>query len=145
MKRGTTINAMVAEMATALGSSPRYPGTLRQDTRDRAAADQTIAIPSVKAHSRKIRDRWSGKRKDRIGTYKGRGLKDMGVKIGLNSITEMKVRTLAVSTLPANIAILTTTTITIPAGGTITMSNLWKQHSAAREQASSRTRYLRLR
>lgn len=144
MKRGTTINAMVAEMATALGSSPRYPGTLRQDTRDRAAADQTIAIPSVKAHSRKIRDRWSGKRKDRIGTYKGRGLKDTGVKIGLNSITEMKVRTLAVSTLLANMAILTTT-ITIPAGGTITMSNLWKQHSAAREQASPRIQYLRLR
>lgn len=72
MKRGALINATVAEMAAALASSPQYPGILRQDRRDQAAGDQIIAMPSVKAHSRRIRDRWSGKRKDRTGTYKGR-------------------------------------------------------------------------
>ena len=145
MKRGTIINAMVAEMAAAPESSPPCPGILRQDRRDQAAADRIIAVPSVKAHSRKILDSWSGTRKDRTGTCKGRGLKDTGARIGVNNITEMKVPTLAVFTQLANMAIPTTTTTTItPAGGTITMFNLWKQHSAAPGQASPRTQYLRL-
>lgn len=143
IKPGTIINAMVAEQAAAPELSPQYPGIPRQDRRDQAAADQIIAMHSVKAHSRKIHDSWSGKRKDRIGTYKGRELKDTGAKIGLHSITGLKVRTRAVSTLLANTAILTTT-ITTPAGGTITTSNQWKQHSAAPEQASPKTQYLRL-
>ena len=57
MKRGTTINAMVAPMAAPLGSSLQYPGILRPDRRDQAAADQIIAIPIVKSHNRKIHDR----------------------------------------------------------------------------------------
>ena len=142
MKRGVTINEMVAETAAALGSSPQYLGILRQDRRDQAAADQTIAILSVKAHIHKIRDRRSGKRKNRTGTYRGRELKDTGVKIEFNSMTGMKMRTLAASTPLANMARHNTTTIR--AGGMITTSNLWKQHSAAPEQASPGTQYLRL-
>ena len=136
-KRGALINAMAAEMAAALASSPKYPGILRQDRKDQAAGDQIIAMPNVKAHRRRIRDRWSGKRKDRTGTYKGRESKDTAVKIGLHSTTGTKVPTLAVSTPLANMAMLITTTIatTTPAEGTITMSNLWKQPLAAPEQA----------
>ncbi len=143
MKHGATINATVAEMAVALGLSPQYLGILRQGRRDQVAADRTIAITSVKAHIRKIRDSWNGKRKDRIGTYRGRGLKDTGVKLGVHSITGMKVRTLAASTPLANM-VTPTITITTRAGGTITTSNLWKQPSAVPEQVLPRTQYLRL-
>ena len=147
MKCGTTINAVAVGLAATLGSSPQYPGILRQDRRDQAVAGPIIAIPSVKAHSRKIRGRWSGKRKDRTETYRGRELKDTEVRIGLHSITGMRVRTLAACTLLANTAMLTTTTTTITttirAGGTIMTSSLWKQLSAAPEQASSRTQFLR--
>lgn len=142
-KRGVTINATVAGMAVVLELSPRYPGILRRDRRDQAAVDRITAMPNVKARRRKIRDKWSGKKKDRIETYKGRGLKDTAVKLGFNSITGMKVPTLAVYTPLANMAIITTT-ITTPAGGMITTSSLWKQLSAALEQASLRTQYLRL-
>lgn len=146
MKHVTIINAMVAEMAAALESSPQYPGILRRVKRDQTAVDRIIVLPSVKTHSRKILDRWSGKRKDRTGTCRGRELRDTGARTGANSITGMKVPTLAAFTHLRNIAILTTATVIItPAGGTITTFNLWKQHLAAPEQASPRTQYLRPR
>lgn len=146
MKRVALINAMVAETAAVLASSPQYPGILRRDRKDQVAGDQIIAMPSVKAHNRRIRDSWSGKRKDRIGTYKGKELKDMGVTIGLHSIIGTKAPTLAVYTPLANMAMLTTITIAIItlAEGTITTSSLWKQPLAAPEQASPRIQYLRL-
>ena len=91
MKPGTTINAMAAAMAAALGSSPQYPGILRQDRRDRIVADPIIAVPNVKAHIHKIHARRSGKKKNRTGTYKGRELNGTEVKLGSNSTTGTKV------------------------------------------------------
>lgn len=143
MKRGTTINAMVAEMAAALGSSRQYPGILRQDRKDPAAADQIIAITIVKPHNRKINDRWSGIRNDRTATYRERELKDMGVNLGFRRITGMKASTLEVAT-PLGIMLTLTITIITLAEGMITMSNQWKQRSAAPEQASPRIPSLRL-
>lgn len=142
-KRGTIINAMVAVTVAAPELSPQCPGILRQDRRDQAAADRIIVIPSVKAHTRMMLDRWNGKRKGRTGTCKGRELKDMGARIGVSSTRGMKVPTLAEFTHLANMATLTTT-ITTLAGDTITTFSLWKQHSAAPGQASLRTQYLRL-
>ena len=126
MKRGTTTNEMAAEMAAALGTSPQCPGILRRGKKDQAAEDQIIVTPSVKAHSRMIRDSWSGKKKDRTGTYKERGLKDMGVNRVFNNTAGTKVPPQAVCT-PLAIMAMPIPAITTAAEGTITMFNLWRR------------------
>lgn len=147
--QGTTINVRPATNAiNSARAAPlaalRYRVTPRLDRKDQAAAGHSNVVT---AHKRKnpvthIRSRET--RKKKRGRSSVTGLKDTGVKVAPSNTTEttvttgMKAEKLVASKHPANTRKLPL----LLAGGTTTMCSLWKQRSAAHEQASPRTQFL---